>query len=193
MVSSLALSSIVLPDSLSNSRAVAACAAPLQNGGFEISNRARGAYLLPTQETRYSSGTWIGEGRAGVDIKMNYAHQGNNNAWARNNSGWNGMRQQIDLDPNRVYTIEAYVRTSANLTDGYFGVRNATQTPYQEVKFGNLPNYTKLSVTFRTASQPQKYYVFAGLHALGSDTWIQVDNFKLIGTVSCNDVINEPS
>jgi hypothetical protein len=148
---SLALSSSILIDGILSKQVLAICEAPLQNSSFDNDNRERGVYPLATTETRFSR-NWVGEGRAGIDIKKGYARTGENNAWARNNRGWNALRQRIPLDPNKVYTIEAYVRTSGNVTDGYFGVRDATQKPYQEVKFGSLPNYTKLSVTFTVLS-----------------------------------------
>jgi hypothetical protein len=47
------------------------------------------------------------------------------------------------------YTIEADIRTSGNVRDGYFGVRDEVGKVIKEVKFGPLPQYTRLRFDFQ--------------------------------------------
>ena len=145
-------------------QAQASCAAPYSNLDFE----------------QQPSSYWQTEGRAGFDIKKGYSFKGENNAWMRNVSGWNGIRQQVRLKPNSNYILEAYVRTSGNVTDGYFGVRDTQQKVWSELKFANLSEYTKLTLQFRTGNA-STYNIFTGLWALGQDSWVQVDGFSLKG------------
>lgn len=126
------------------------------------------------------SSYWKTEGRAGFDVNKGYSFKGRNNAWIRNVSGWNGIRQKVRLVPNSNYILSAYVRTSGNVTDGYFGVRDARQKVWSEVKFGSFPQYTKVTIQFRTGNATE-YNIFTGFWALGQDSWVQVDNYSLQG------------
>ncbi|BAY11310.1 hypothetical protein [Calothrix sp. NIES-2098] len=120
--------------SLGATQAQASCASPLSEGNFE------------GQTSQRVSSPWVGEGRVGIDRGLGYSNAGKNNAWMRNVSGWNAIRQRVRLQPNTQYQLTAYVRTSANVTDGYFGVRDARQKVFSEIKFGSLPRYTPLTL-----------------------------------------------
>ncbi|MGH1397027.1 MAG: hypothetical protein ACRAVC_23775 [Trichormus sp.] len=159
--------------SFSTTQTHASCAAPLSGGNFE------------GQTSQTVSSPWAGEGRVGIDRGLGYSHSGSNNAWMRNVSGWNGIRQRVILQPNTQYLLTAYVRTSGNVTDGYFGVRDARQKVFSELKFGSLPRYTQLTLRFRTGNETE-YNIFTGFWALGQDSWVQVDNYSLSGG-SCHD------
>ncbi|MEH2074799.1 MAG: hypothetical protein V7K57_10470 [Nostoc sp.] len=160
--------------SFCSTEAQASCASPLDGGNFE------------GQTSKRVSSPWIGEGRVGIDRGLGYSNFGKNNAWMRNASGWNGIRQRVRLQPNTQYKLTAYVRTSGNVTDGYFGVRDARQKVFSEIKFGSLPRYTPLTLSFRTDSKTE-YNIFTGFWALGQDSWVQVDDYRLTGG-SCEDV-----
>ncbi|MDZ8053607.1 MAG: hypothetical protein RMX68_007505 [Aulosira sp. ZfuVER01] len=159
---------------LGSTQAQASCASPLSGGDFE------------GQTSQRVSSPWVGEGRVGIDRGLGYSNAGKNNVWMRNVSGWNAIRQRVRLQPNTQYQLTAYVRTSANVTDGYFGVRDARQKVFSEIKFGSLPRYTPLTLSFRTGSETE-YNIFTGFWALGQDTWVQVDDYRLTGG-SCADV-----
>ena len=136
------------------------------------------------QRSNYVSAPWIAEGRAGIDLSRGYSQNGFNNAWARNTRGWNAIRQHVRLQPGTLYTLKGFVRTSANVRDGYFGFRNLRQQPLREIKFGPLTSYRELQVHFRPAAT--SYAIFAGFWAPNADSWIQIDNVRL--EYSCNDV-----
>jgi hypothetical protein len=155
----------------------ALCAAILRDGGFE------------GQKSPSVGGSWISEGRTGIDIDENLSYAGKNNAWLRHNKGWNGIRQSVRLQKGETYKLKAMVRTSENVTDGYIGFRDQNQRPVSEIKFGATTGYQMLEVTFRP-NRTDNYNVFVGIHALGQDTWAQIDNVRL--DFPCDDVILNP-
>jgi hypothetical protein len=157
--------------------AQALCTTMPQDGGFEA------------QRAGVVSSPWVAEGRAGVDLRRGLSHSGANNAWARNSAGWNGIRQTVRLSAGKTYTLKAFIRTSSNVRDGYFGFRSWSQRPVSEVKFGPLPTYRELSVRFRPA-QTASYRIFAGFWAPNQDSWIQVDDVRV--EFACDDVILNP-
>lgn len=81
---------------ISNHAAIAMCASKPEDGGFE---RQRSATV---------GKPWVAEGRAGIDIGRKLSHRAANNAWARNNTGWNAIRQPIVLTAGDLYTIKAF-------------------------------------------------------------------------------------
>ena len=78
---------------------------------------------------------------------------------------------------NRTYTVTAWIRTSANNTDGYFGLRTAGGQVLGEQRFGRLDGYTKLRVTVNTGANTS-LVLYAGLWANG-DTWFQIDDVSV--------------
>lgn len=122
---------------------------------------------------------WYAEGTAGVDRNLGNAHTGANNAFARYNSGWNAVKQEVFVEPNTNYTLTAWIRTSANNTDGYFGARLLNGgAVLNETKFASLANYAQQTVTFNSGNN-HSLEVYAGMWANNGDTWIQADDFTL--------------
>ena len=161
-----------------SSQALAACiAAPLRDGDFE--SQRSGSVRSP----------WAREGNAGIDIGRGFSSRGRNNAWARNTSGWNAIRQSLRLTKGVTYTLRAHIRTSGNVRDGYFGYRNAAGQPVKEMKFGASPRYRDHWIKFKPKTTGN-HQVFAGFWAPGADAWIQVDNVRL--EIPCDDVILNP-
>jgi hypothetical protein len=156
---------------------MAQCAAVLRDGDFEL------------QRSGTVSAPWIAEGRSGIDIGRSFSYRGRNNAWSRNNIGWNAIRQPVRLSAGVTYTLKAFVRTSGNVRDGYVGFRDASQRPVAEIRFGPLTSYRELSVRFRP-TRTDTYNVFVGSWALNQDTWIQVDYVHV--AFPCDDVILNP-
>lgn len=129
---------------------------PVVNGGFESG-------LAP----------WVCSGQCGRD-GGGFARTGSGNGWVRNNTGWNDLHQTLTVAPNRTYTISAWVRTSANNVDGYFGLRQVNGAVLGETRFGRLDGYTRLSVTVNSGANTS-LVAFAGTWANG-DTWFQIDD-----------------
>jgi S-formylglutathione hydrolase FrmB len=135
--------------------------AGVANGGFESG-------LSP----------WACQGNCGVDTGAGLAHTGTGNGWARNTSGWNDLHQTITVTANRTYTLTAWVRTSANNTDGYFGLRTIGGQVLGEQRFARFDGYTKLTVTVNSGANTSAV-VYAGLWANG-DTWFQIDDVAAV-------------
>jgi hypothetical protein len=132
------------------------------------------------QTTTTVSSPWYSEGTTGIDLNAGLARSGANNAWARNTSGWNAVKQEIFVEPNTNYTLTGWIRTSGNNTGGYFGARMLNIGPIlNEVNFGALGNYTQLSVTFNSGSNAS-VEIYAGMWANNADTWIQIDDVRMV-------------
>jgi hypothetical protein len=122
---------------------------------------------------------WYVNGNAGVDRNLGFAHTGLNNAYARYDSGWNAIKQEVFVETNTNYTLTGWARTSSNNSEGYFGARLLNGGPVlSETQFSSLTNYTKLDVQFNSGNN-HSVEVFAGMWASNGDTWIQADTFSL--------------
>ncbi|BAY23649.1 hypothetical protein NIES2100_34410 [Calothrix sp. NIES-2100] len=146
----------------------ASCPTPLFDGDFE------------EQSSQIVASPWVAEGKTDIDRGMGNSNSGQNNVSMRNVTGWNSISQRIKLQPNTEYELKAYVRTSENVTDGYFGVRDANQNAFVELKFGRLSQYIPLTLRFVTGNESE-YNIFTGFWAVGQDSWVQVDNYTLTG------------
>jgi hypothetical protein len=158
--------------------ALAQCVGVLADGNFEA------------QRSSTVSVPWIAEGQTGIDIRRGLSHSGGKNAWARHNEGWNAIRQPVRLFAGVPYTLRAFIRTSQNVQDGYFGFRDEAQRPVSETRYGPLPDYGELRVRF-TPPTTGMYNVFAGFWAPNEDAWIQIDDVRVDSP--CNDVIQNPA
>jgi S-formylglutathione hydrolase FrmB len=124
-------------------------------------------------------GPWACQANCGADHGAGLARTGTGNGWVRNTSGWNDVHQTFGVTAGHAYTVSAWVRTSANNTDGYFGVRTTTGQVVGEQKFTRLDGYTKLTVTVNSGTNTS-LVVYAGLWANG-DTYAQVDDVTVTG------------
>jgi hypothetical protein len=124
-------------------------------------------------------GPWATEGTGGkgVDLNLGYAHLGQNNAWIRASSGWNAFTRGVITRPNGYHVLTGWIRTSDNVHDAYFGVRDIdSHQVLHEVKLGpSVGGYRRFTVGFVA---PNKFAVqfFVGFWAPNADSWIQVDD-----------------
>ncbi len=130
------------------------------NGGFEGS-------IAP----------WVCSGQCGRD-SGGLARSGSGNGWIRNTSGWNNLFQTLPAQANRNYRVTAWIRTSANNADGYFGLRSSSGQVLGERRYGRLDNYTQITFDVNSGANTE-IVVFAGLWANG-DTWAQVDDVSVV-------------
>ncbi len=131
------------------------------------------------QESNTVSKPWYIEGTGGVDRGIHFSHSGQNNGWLRNTSGWNAMKQTVVVEPNTDYTLTGWIRTSDNMTEGYFGARPPRAgNVLNEVRFGRMDNYTPLKVEFNSGKH-SLVEIYAGMWASDGDTWIQIDDITL--------------
>lgn len=123
-------------------------------------------------------GPWACLGNCGVDHGAGLARTGTGNGWVRNTSGWNDIDQTISVTANHTYTVSAWIRTSTNNTDGYFGLRTTGGQVVGEQRFARLDGYTKVTASVNTGSNTS-LVLYAGLWANG-DTWAQVDDVTVM-------------
>jgi Domain of unknown function (DUF4185) len=128
---------------------------------------------------------WATEGPDphGVDSGLGFSHGGGYNAWIhpanRASRAWNAVTQDVTVAPHTRYTLTGWVQTSANLSDGYFGVRGSDgQTVLAETRFAALGPYTRLSVSFDSGDN-DKIKIFAGYWSPGGDSWLRLDDTGL--------------
>lgn len=118
--------------------------------------------------------------KGGIDTGGALSHSGDGNGWVREQGGWNDIHQPLSVTPNRNYTVSAWIRTSENNTDGYFGIRTTGGRVVGEKKFARFGDYTQVSVTVNSGAN-SKLVVFGGFWAVNGDTWIQVDDVSVAG------------
>jgi hypothetical protein len=140
-----------------------------------------GGFEWQWQRTRDIGFPWILEGNGGVDVNLGSQHGGANNAFTYNHGyGWNAITQYVPISPDDCFfRFNGWVRTSPNVSGGYFGVRNAaTNQVLAEVPFQSLGGYTFLNVNVFTgcvgAVRP-----FVGYWGPGAWSWMQVDDLTL--------------
>ena len=77
------------------------------------------------------------------------------------------------------YEVSGYIRTSGNVNNAYFGLRDPTDNRVLgEVRFGPNYDYGRVAVEVNTGCVPD-VLVFVGWHAPGSDSWMQIDDLQL--------------
>jgi hypothetical protein len=130
------------------------------NAGFESSS------LAP----------WSCAGQCGRD-GGGFSRTGVGNAWVRNTSGWNDVHQTLTVTPGKTYKVTAWIRTSGNNADGYFGLRTTAGQVVGEQRYASLSGYTQITLDVAAGSNTQ-LVVYAGLWANG-DTWAQVDDVSV--------------
>ncbi|MQA25131.1 MAG: hypothetical protein GEU94_06610 [Micromonosporaceae bacterium] len=124
-----------------------------------------------------------GPGPSGVERDTGQARTGANVAALRSgNSGeeWNDIIQTVDVQPHRDYRLTGWIKTSGNLADGYFGVREGV-TPtgaYAEKKFGPLAAYKKVKVDFNSGDNTQMT-IFIGCWSFGEPVQALIDDVSL--------------
>lgn len=161
---------IVITHFLGSAQVKASCPNVLLDSDFE------------EQTSKSVSNPWVSEGNVGIDSGMGNSNSGKNNVWIRNFSGWNGISQHVKLQPYTEYELKAYIRTSENVRDGHFGVRDTNQNVFVEIKFGRLPQYIPLTLRFFT-SNASEHNISTGFWAVGEDSWVQVDSYSLTATM----------
>jgi hypothetical protein len=142
----------------------------LKDGGFE------------DQTSRTISGPWSTEGSGfkGIDLDMGNASYGKNNAFIRTSAKeWNAITQFCNTTPFVNYGVSADIRTSENMQDGYFGIRDELNRVIQEVKFGPLPKYKSVRFFFKGPPRQTGVRFFVGYWGAGEDSWIQIDNVNI--------------
>jgi hypothetical protein len=135
---------------------------------------------------------WWFAGGAGLDYGKGLEHSGKGNGWVRNTRGWNAVNNWVKVQPNSECTVDARLRTSNTLTNGYMSVRRLNNdgsvgSVINEVKLvgAGFPNpqhrnYNRYTFNFNSGSKSIVLF-YVGLWGNGKDSWIQADD----AVVSC--------
>jgi hypothetical protein len=139
----------------------------VDDSGFE--NQTKSSVISPP---------WFAEG---AGLKGVYNQMSGKNAFLRATSGWNAITQKIAANPSTQYTAQARIKTSPNVTDGYFGVRDGNGMVVTEVKFGPLsdgdpPRVFSFQGAMRYLGYDPMMTLFVGFWAPGQDAWIEIDD-----------------
>jgi hypothetical protein len=139
--------------------------------------RAPGANLLANAGLEIGLAGWGCFGPCGTDDGTGLSRTGAGNGWVRSDTDWNDLHQLIVVSPHTHYRVTGYLRTSQNNQWGYFGLRTEDGKVVGETQFGELDNYTKLTVTVDSGTNTS-LYLYAGFWANG-DTWVQLDDVSV--------------
>jgi hypothetical protein len=137
---------------------------------------------------------WFFAGGAGFDMNKGLAHRGKGNAWVRNTTGWNAINHWVTVPPHSHCYVNAWLRLSPYLLDGYISVRNDKDNrPDHNFDVINerrlvgpsAPNfdnagYNQYPFEFESGGNTRVLF-YVGLWGNGQDNWIQIDDMS----VSC--------
>lgn len=92
---------------------------------------------------------------------------------------WSDITQTISVNPNTNYTLSCFVQTDAVFpAQGLMGAYYGNGTILASSSFGQMTDYTRLTVTFNSGSNTS-VVVFAGFSDEGPGAWIHVDNWTM--------------
>jgi S-formylglutathione hydrolase FrmB len=89
---------------------------------------------------------WDCAGQCGADVGIGLARTGSGNGWVRKDGGWNDLHQLIVVQPNHSYRVRAWIRTSANNSDGFVGLRTPAGQVLGEQLFSRVDAFQQLDV-----------------------------------------------
>jgi hypothetical protein len=132
---------------------------------------------------------WWPASTAGVETGSAQAHTGTSDGLAAGLSGWNAINAAVTVTVGTPCQLEAWVKGSSDLTDGYVSVRSFAQglpglasTPKLVGVGQPVPGhngYHREILHFVADASPVLFY--AGQWGNGKDSWLRVDDVK----VSC--------
>ncbi|HVR83496.1 MAG TPA: glycoside hydrolase family 16 protein, partial [Planctomycetota bacterium] len=92
---------------------------------------------------------------------------------------WTDIKQWVTVTPNTTYTLSCFVQTDSSFAaQGCFGAQAADGTDLGWKSYGQMTNYTQLTVTFNSGSHTS-IFVYAGFTDQGPGAWIHVDNWTM--------------
>jgi hypothetical protein len=143
-------------------------------------------------ETSTAPKGWFVTGGAGFDWNKGLARAGQGNAWVRydRQGTWNAVNRWVTLSAAPAGArchVNAFLRVSPNVTDGYISVRPGYdgQTPGDVIKEIKISEPTPPAnngykeFTFDFAKPNSDIIFYVGLWGNGRDGWIQVDDVAI--------------
>jgi hypothetical protein len=124
-----------------------------------------------------TNGFWACSGNCGID-SAHWGYSGDNNAFARYNSGWQDVHQTVPVAANTAYQLTGFIRTSPNSDNGFLGARTTGGAVISEAHYTAIGPWTRIVVNF-TSGANTNVVVYAGVWTDNGDIWIQLDDFSL--------------
>jgi hypothetical protein len=146
--------------------------AAIQDPSYENQSQAAGSPL---------TAPWSGEGPATSGVDDTNGRNGTHCGYIYDGGtgGWSDIGQTISVIPNTNYQISCYIQTdSAFPAQGSVGVRTTGGTVIAQQGYGQMTNFTKLSVSFNSGSN-SSVVIFAGFTDSGAGAWIHVDDWSI--------------
>lgn len=123
------------------------------------------------------SGAWGADPGATVETSQ-APHAGQKHVRIVANNGWREVRQIVRVEPSTNYRLSAWVKTSENASDGWFGARS-TKTEFSGARrFDVLSSYTQLTYLFNSAGETE-LYIRVGMWAIRGEAWFATDDWVL--------------
>jgi hypothetical protein len=93
---------------------------------------------------------------------------------------WSDIRQTVAVSPHTNYTLSCWIQTDDTTfpAQGLMGVQTTGGTILASHSYGQMTNYTPLTVTFNSGSN-SSVVVFTGFTDQGVGAWIHVDNWSM--------------
>jgi hypothetical protein len=147
--------------------------AAIQDPSYENQTQTAGSPLIPP---------WTGEGPAQSGVDDTNGRNGTHCGYIYDGGtgGWSDIVQTIGVVPNSNYLITCYIQTDPTFpAKGSVGVRTTGGSVIAQQGYGQLTDYTKISVSFNSGSNTS-VVIFAGFTDTGAGAWIHVDDWAVI-------------
>jgi hypothetical protein len=146
--------------------------AGIQDPSYEGQTQASGSPLIPP---------WSQEGPATIGVDPSNGRNGTHCAYIYDGGtgGWSDIIQTISVSANTNYTLSCFIQTDPTFpAQGSMGVRTTGGAVIAQTAYGQMTDYTQLSVTFNSGSNTS-VVIFAGFTDTAAGAWIHVDDWSL--------------
>jgi beta-glucanase (GH16 family) len=144
----------------------------IQDPAFENQTATGGGPLVAPWDTAGPAGIGVDTRNGMNGSKCGYIYDGGSGSWT-------DIKQWISVQPNTNYTLSCFVQTdSAFPAQGCFGAQAPDGTALGWESYGQMTNYTQLTVTFNSGSNTS-VLVYVGFTDQGPGAWIHVDSWSM--------------
>jgi hypothetical protein len=144
----------------------------IQDPSYENQTQADGGPLIAP---------WSSEGPAAIGVDDTNGRNGTHCGYIYDGGtgAWSDIVQTISVSPNTSYTLSCYIQTDGTFpAQGSMGVRDSGGSVIAQAGYGQMTNYTQLTVSFNSGSN-SSVVIFAGFTDQGPGAWIHVDDWSL--------------
>jgi hypothetical protein len=124
---------------------------------------------------------WEGDGPATIGVDRSNGMNGSKCGYIYDDGSGavSLISQVVAVSPNTNYTLSCFVQTgSAFPAQGGMGVKDGNWNILGNQSFGQMSDYTQLTVTFNSGSNTS-VWVYVGFQDQGAGAWIHADNWSM--------------